>query len=125
VPAGAVVATASVSADADHDNGAALRGTHGSRRRGHARSLRVSLPGVQESPTEAAETKALERERYIAASGSPNDFEEDYPAIRVRLMAERMLERERRAAHPRDYRHGLSGGTTQPVKSTTDAGGTE
>jgi hypothetical protein len=29
-------------------------------------------------------------------------------------MAERMLERERRVAHPRDYMHTLSGGNVVP-----------
>jgi hypothetical protein len=44
---------------------------------------------------------------------------------RARLVAERMLERETRVAHPRDYMHGLSGGTTGPVGPTTDDGDTE
>jgi hypothetical protein len=40
-------------------------------------------------------------------------------------MAERMLQAERRAAHPRDYMNGLSGGSAQPVGPTTNEGDTE
>jgi len=52
---------------------------------------------------QAAKDKEAERVRYIAAGGSPDDFEADYPAMRAKLMAERILAAESRLAHPRDY----------------------
>jgi hypothetical protein len=51
--------------------------------------LSVLLPTARK---QVAVDKEGERSRYIAAGGSPDDFEADYPAIRAALMAQRMAE---------------------------------
>jgi hypothetical protein len=74
---------------------------------------------VAQAKKQAAEDKARERERYLAAGGDPDDFAADWPAIRAHLIAQRIAEQEKRIARPQDYMHGAGGGFTQSLTPHT------
>jgi hypothetical protein len=50
---------------------------------------------IEAAKVEAAKLKNELRERYIAAGGDPDHFEEDYPALRQQVLARRLAEQER------------------------------
>jgi len=74
---------------------------------------------LQMAREQAEADKQREYKRYIAAGGSPDDFEADYPEIRRLLIAKRIAEQENRVANIRDYMHGLGGGHSESLKPMT------
>jgi hypothetical protein len=53
---------------------------------------------------QAAEDKARLRKEYISVGGDPDSFDDFYEREMPRIIAERLIERERRIARPgRDY----------------------